>query len=154
MPLKTCGEPVFMASVIRFILHSLGRVYMQSHIWSQLCLYHLPSDAPPPVDSYNWSDESRIPLLLNSSKQDIASSQHGRGEGGGREGGRELEERQMWRRQNLFCVKCQIVKQVNRFSRETCLTVNSAHTATRNTALCKSSVNAFTFHSCSYFKQA
>lgn len=72
MPLKTCREPVFMASVIGFILHNLGRVYMQNHIWSWLCLYHLPF--APPVDSYNWSDESQIPLLLNSSKQDITSA--------------------------------------------------------------------------------
>lgn len=43
------GDIFFMASVIRFFffgLDSLGRAYMQSHIWSWLCLYQLLSACP------------------------------------------------------------------------------------------------------------
>lgn len=148
MPLKTHGGPFFTASVIRFILHSLGSVYMQSHIWSWLCLCHLPSPHP-----------SQLPQLeqweLNSLVVKREQTRHRFPPAWWREGGLEQEERQMYRRQNLLCVQmpnCRTGQQD--FSRETCLTVNSAHTATQNAALCKSSVNAFTFHSCSYFKQA
>lgn len=172
MPLKICrGGHFFTASVIRcfWTSRSAPRASTQSHIWSSLCLYQrlsLAAKSRPaqhrPTPTHHRSDESRIPLLLNSSKhhfQTLVAGRErecgGRGEGrkrrGEEEGGLDLQPRAMQKGHNVFFdgTPTQTGQKAFLLERH-----DSAHTASQNTALCKSSKNAFTFHSCSYFRQA
>lgn len=106
------GDIFFMASVIRFFFF-----FLDSTVWGELtcratsgagcvCTNFSPP-APPSADSHDCSDESRIPLLLNSSKHHFQTPLAGRGWecGGGKreeEGGLDLQQRQMQRGQNVF----------------------------------------------------
>lgn len=134
----------FTASVIRFILYSLGRIYLQTHIWSWLYLYHLhPSFLPYPCPHAVKQQQTRHDF------QPACIWEKGMG---------GVMEDWSWRRvkgkedENLFCAQTSncFTGQIG-LIQYVCLTVNS--TATQNAALCKSSVNASTLHSCSYFKQ-
>lgn len=91
MPLKTCGEN-------RFLWPQSSDLYFT--VWGELtcgatsgagcvCTNFPPPPPPPPADSHNWSDESRIPLLLNSSKHRFQTAWWSEGkiaEEGGRSG--------------------------------------------------------------------
>lgn len=165
MPLKTCAGRHFLYGLSHQIFF-----FLDSTVWGELtcratsgagcvCTNFSPP-APPSADSHDCSDESRIPLLLNSSKHHFQTPLAGRGwECGGRkreeEGGLDLQQRQMQRGQNVFFDHTPAqTGQKDFFSGKTWQWVNSAHTVSQNTALCKSSKNAFTFHSCSYFRRA
>lgn len=91
---------------------------------------------PPPL----------APMLLNCSKQAITSNQPGFWEQG--EGG--VMEDWSWRRVTNIIM---LHGSIGLIQKDMCLTVNTTNAATHNTAFCKSSVNASTLHSCSYFKQ-
>lgn len=98
----------------------------------------LPPTPPPPPPL--------APMLLNCSKQAITSNQPGFWEQG--EGG--VMEDWSWRRVTNIIM---LHGSIGLIQKDMCLTVNTTNAATHNTAFCKSSVNASTLHSCSYFKQ-
>lgn len=104
------GDIFFMASVIRFFffgLDSLGRAYMQSHIWSCLCLYQLLSACPaqrrlPRLQ--RWEQNSPVVKQQQTSLPDTTgrAREGGRGRQREEEGGLDLQQRQMQRGQNVF----------------------------------------------------
>lgn len=119
MPLETCrGRRLLTASVVRrfWTRQSVLGLHAEPHL---VLLVFVPASlsgpapAPPSPASHRRSDDSRIPLLLNSSKHHFQTAAAGRGCGGregGMEGGRgegegegglDLQRRPMQRAQNV-----------------------------------------------------
>lgn len=97
MPLKTCAGRHFLYGLSHQIFF-----FLDLTVWGELtcratsgaacvCTNFSPP-APPSADSHDCSDESRIPLLLNSSKHHYQTPLAGRGreEKGGRGRKREV----------------------------------------------------------------
>lgn len=155
MPLKTCGEN-------RFLWPRSSDLYFT--VWGELTCRATSgagcvcTNFPPPPPAPSWLPQlERWELNSPVVKQQQTSLPDGMVEwgkdcvGGGSGPAGETNPK---RTECVFCLNARPNRSKGLFSRKTWQSVNSAHTVTQNTALCKSSENAFTFHSCSYFKQA